>query len=134
MALDYTQAVKWYRKAAEQGKALAQRNLGLMYDNGQGVAQDHAQALKWYRKAAEQWDVGAQNNLGRLYLLGQGVPQDYVRAHMWFNLAASGASDASTRENSVNNRDLVAAKMTPAQIAEAQRMASEWVQSHPPTR
>jgi hypothetical protein len=53
---------------------------------------------------------------------------------MWFNLSASGASDASTRETSVKNRDDIAAKMTPAQIAEAQRMASEWVQSHPTTR
>jgi hypothetical protein len=65
---------------------------------------------------------------------GQGVPQDYVRAHMWFKLAASGASDASTRKTSAKNRDLVASLMTPAQIAEAQQMASEWAQGHPSTR
>jgi hypothetical protein len=56
---------------------------------------------------------------------GHGVPQDYVRAHMWFNIAA-GASDASVRDLSVKWRDLVATRMTPAQIAEAQRIASEW--------
>ena len=99
VAQDYAQAVKWYRKAAEQGNAGAQTNLGLMYANGQGVPQDYAQAVVWYRKAAEQGNIDAQNNLGLMYANGQGVPQDYVRAHMWFNLAASGASDASAREN-----------------------------------
>ena len=50
----------------------------------------------------------------------------HIRAHMWFNLAASGASDASDRDQSVKYLDLVAANMTPDQIAEAQRMAREW--------
>ncbi|WP_304666925.1 tetratricopeptide repeat protein, partial [Neisseria bergeri] len=61
---DYAQAVQWYRKAAEQGYAGAQVNLGLMYEQGQGVRQDYAQAVQWYRKAAEQGYAGAQVNLG----------------------------------------------------------------------
>jgi hypothetical protein len=69
-----------------------------------------------------------------MYLLGQGSPQGYLLAHMWFNLAASGTSDASGRQLSVNYRDDVASKMTPAQIAEAQRMASERAQNHPSPR
>ena len=92
--------------------------------------QDYAQAASWYRKAAEQGQVVAQLNLGLMYSRGEGVPQDYVRAHMWVNLAAPGISDTSSRRIFVESRDLVAAKMTPAQIAEAQRMASEWAQSH----
>ena len=59
------------------------------------------------------------------------MPQDYVQAHMWLNLAA--AHDDEVKLATVA-RDDVAAKMTPAQIAEAQRMAREWVQSHPSTR
>jgi hypothetical protein len=55
------------------------------------------------------------------------VPQDYVLAHMWFSLAASRASDAALRDMAVENRDRAAAMMTPAQIAEAQRMEREWV-------
>ena len=52
---------------------------------------------------------------------GRGVPQDYVQAHMWWNLAAvKGNTDA------IKNRDVVAAKMTPTQIAEAQKLAREW--------
>ncbi len=51
---DYAEAAKWYRKAAVQGVAAAQYNLGLMYTNGHGVTQDYAEAVKWYRKAAAQ--------------------------------------------------------------------------------
>ncbi len=61
---DYVEAVKWYRKATEQGLANAQFNLGVMYDNGQGVRQDGKQAVQWYRKAAEQGYAQAQYNLG----------------------------------------------------------------------
>jgi TPR repeat protein len=123
---DYAQALIWTRKAAEQGDAVAQNNLGVMYRDGQGVSQDYAQAVIWYRKAADQGDAAGQNNLGGMYYEGLSVPQDYVSAHIWFDLAASRASDADTRDLAIENRDAVAAKMTPAQIAEAQRMAREW--------
>ena len=46
--------MEWYGKAAEQGNAKAQYNLGLRYENGQGVAQDYGKAVEWYTKAAEQ--------------------------------------------------------------------------------
>jgi uncharacterized protein len=98
-----------------------------LYDNGQGVPKDSEQAALWHRKAAEQGDVEAQHALGSDYALGDGVPKDYVQAHMWFNLAASRASDAEVRKEMAKFRDIVAAKMTPAQIAEVQRLASEWV-------
>ena len=64
---NYKQAVKWYRKAAEQGFAEAQFYLGWMYAEGQGVAEDYKQAAKWYRQAAEQGHAKAQNNLGVRY-------------------------------------------------------------------
>ena len=120
--------MKWYRLAADQGDAEARYNLGLMYDTGQGVPQDYAQAVKWYRLAADQGDARAQNNLGVMYGTGQGVPQDYIQAHKWYNLAASRltASEKEPRDRAVKNRDIIAAKMTPAQIAEAQKLAREW--------
>jgi TPR repeat protein len=82
------QAVKWYRKAAEQGDAGAQYNLGVMYGTGQGVQQDHKQAVKWFRMAAEQGDAKAQAYLGESYDNGQGVPQDYKQAVKWYRKAA----------------------------------------------
>jgi TPR repeat protein len=125
---DYAEATKWYRKAAEQGDADAQYNLALYYSKGQGVPQDYAEAAKWYRRAAEQGNTMAQLNLGFMYGTGQGVPQDYVMAHMWYNLAASRFSvlEKEARENAVKNMDIAASMMTPAQIAEAQRLAREW--------
>ncbi len=129
---DYKQAAIWYRKAAEQGEALAQESLGNAYRDGNGVLKDPAQAVMWYRKAAEQGDASAQKSLGDLYEAGQGVPQDYIQAYMWFNLAASPHNPNWSEINRVEGeiygkaRDKVAAKMTPAQIAEAQRLTSQW--------
>ena len=122
---DYATALREFRPLANQGNAGAQNNLGVMYDKGQGVPQDYAEAVKWYRKAAEQGDGGAQYSLGTMYENGQGVPQDYVLAHMWYNLVASQWSSGA-HDWAVKIRDIVAAKMTPAQIAEAQRLARKW--------
>ena len=55
---DDKEAVKWYRKAAEQDYARAQTILGIAYSNGLGVAKDEAEAVKWYRKAAKQGGCG----------------------------------------------------------------------------
>ena len=118
---DYAKAAKWYRSAAEQGHAYAQNNLGTMYSKGRGVAQDYAEAAKWYRLSAEQGNAVAQLNLGVLYANGQGVQQNYVAAAMWLNLAAMQGNASA-----VENRDFVAAKMTPDQLAKAERLAREW--------
>ena len=77
---DYSEALKWFRKAAGQGLTEAQYNLALMYDNGTGVNQDKSEAAQWYRKAAEQGYSYAQNNLGVLYQNGNGVEQDEAEA------------------------------------------------------
>lgn len=81
---DYKEAVKWYRKSAEQGYVFAQYNLGTCYENGQGVTQDYIEAVKWYRKSAEQGCAPAQYNLGLCYYFGQGVIQDYTEAVKWY--------------------------------------------------
>ena len=123
---DYATALREFRPLAEQGAAAAQNNLGVMYKKGQGVPQDYASAVKWYRKAAKQGYALALNNLGTMYGNGQGVPQDYVQAHVWFNLAASRLPPGKDRDDSVENRDIVAEKMTPADVSKAQRLAREW--------
>ncbi|MBQ7217561.1 MAG: SEL1-like repeat protein [Synergistaceae bacterium] len=87
-AKNYAEAVKWYRKAAEQGYAMAQFNLGYMYDQGYGVRQDYVGAVKWYHKSAEQGLALAQNYLGGMYDRGKGVKQDYVEAVKWYRKAA----------------------------------------------
>jgi|TARA_B100001971_G_C17950351_1_gene412215 hypothetical protein len=127
---DYTEAVRWYRLAAEQGLAEAQFVLGGMYAFGGGVPQDAAEAVRWFRLAAEQGYARAQASLGLMYDTGEGVTQDDVQAHMWFNLAAS-RPNAERRDLAVGERDRVAGQMTPTQIAEAERLATEWDAAHP---
>ena len=123
---DYAEAVRWYRLAADQGYADAQHNAGLMYANGQGVRQDDAEAVRWYRLAADQGHVSAQFDLGTRYSSGgRGVSQDDVEAHMWFNLAAAQSSGEDL-DIFARLREAVAERMTPEQLAEAQRRAREW--------
>jgi TPR repeat protein len=117
---DYAEAAKWFRKAAEQGNADGQFNLGFMYYQGDSVPQNYAEATKWYRKAADQGDAKAQFNLGFMYDNGQGVPQNYILAYAWSNLAA-----AKGQKQAPKLRDSVAGKMTPAQIAEAQKLSAQ---------
>ena len=123
---DYATAIPIYRTLADQGDPYAQRALGIMYDMGQGVPQDYVEAMKWYRRAADQGDALAQNNLGLLHLNGEGVLRSYIQAHMWLSLAAANALDDDGRDLAVRNRELVASKMTPAEIAEAQKLADQW--------
>lgn len=121
---DYREAFKWLRKAAEQGHPDAQVTLAQMYEGGEFVSQNYTLAAKWYRKAAEHVpDLGGagqgRNNLGLLYLSGLGVPKNYVLAYMWFALASV---DTNLKE--------AASHMAPAQVAQAQRMAQDWVRQH----
>lgn len=105
---------------AAKGESWAQSSLGAMYNTGLGVVQDYAESAKWYRLAAAQRYAIVQRNLGEIYAGGHGVPKDYVLAHMWFNLGAvSGDAD------SVKNRDIIAQRMTPQQLADAQMLARE---------
>jgi len=88
LAKDLTEAVKWYRKAAEQGYAPAQVNLGRMYEYGWGIAQDHVEAMKWFRKAAEQGNKEGRGSIGRMYHFGEGVPKNTPEAIRWWRMDA----------------------------------------------
>jgi uncharacterized protein len=106
--------------------------LGNIFYSGNGVPQNYAETVKWLRKAADQGLARAQSSLGSMYEDGKGVPWDYVQAHMWFNLAASGFSAHSgikgrdKAATAASGRDFAASRMTPEQIAEAQKLAREW--------
>jgi uncharacterized protein len=128
LSQDYNEALMWFRQAAEQDVAGAQFHLGVMFYEGRGVPQDTAEAAKWFHRAADLGDAQSQYNLGLLYAKGETGEPDNVAAHMWFNIAAARFPPSNTgdRSASVNYRDLVAKKMTPDQIAEAQKRAREW--------
>jgi TPR repeat protein len=118
---DYATALRLYRPLADQGNGNAQFSLGTMYAEGRGVAQDYVEAAKWYRLAADQGHAKAQSNLGIMYDNGRGVARDEVLAHMWFSLSVAQGNQEAARD-----RDILARRMTPAQIAQAQKLAREW--------
>ena len=115
---DFAGAVKWYRKAANQGHADAQYNLAMvcqggrriydaqhndisvMHYKGKGVPEhDMEEAVKWLRKAAEQGHAWAQCELGEIYCTGSGgVRRDYVEGEKWLRQAAEkGHAEAQNR-------------------------------------
>jgi TPR repeat protein len=121
VAKDEAEAVKWFRKAAEQNVADAQFSLGVCYANGRGVTKDDAEAVKWFRKAAEQNLADAQYNLGVCYDSGEGVAKDEVEAYKWWLLAAGQGND-----DAKYNMTIVENKMSREQIAEGQRLARDF--------
>jgi TPR repeat protein len=114
---DYEKARTDVEFLAHGGEARAQYDLGVMYDQGQGVNQSDAKAMEWYERAAQQGEPRAQYNLGLMYLNGQGVLPDMVKAYYWLSLSAN-RGNAHAREA----RDYVSEKMSTAQIADAKRL------------
>ena len=82
------EALKWYRKAAENGNTQAQLNLSAMYTFGKVVEKDPVAAMKWLRKAAENGNPGGQDVLGAMYANGDGVEQNFGEAAKWYRKAA----------------------------------------------
>src|SRR5579859_7199667 len=111
---DKKEALKWYKRAGEGDLPEAENELGVHYQDGDGIEQNYVQAAYWFRKAAEHVpNLGGagqgRNNLGNLYEECHGVPKDYVQAYMWLSLAGSD-----------KNIDYLQREMTPAQILRAQ--------------
>lgn len=90
VAQDNTEAVYWYKLAAEQGYAGGQNNLGVLYYDGLGVEQNPVEAVRLFREALHQGEINARKNLGRAYYEGKGVRQNYFRAFFWAILAQVG--------------------------------------------
>jgi TPR repeat protein len=122
LAQDTAEAASWFQKSAEQGVADAQFMLGAFFRDGTGVQQDYSKAAFWFESAAEQGYARAQRNLGLLCRDGLGLAKNPIEALKWFNLSA-GSGD----ELAKTNRDELAAKMAPAELDEAQRLARMWV-------
>lgn len=85
---DVPEAIKWYRKSADQGFVAAQTGLALCYFHGIGVRKDFTEAANWARKAADHGNAGAQNLLGVAYYRGEGVGKDPAEGVNWFRKAA----------------------------------------------
>jgi len=84
---EFDTAYQLFFELADKGIAEAQINLGMMFENGQGVPQDYGKAVRWYRHAADQGLIKAQYNLGLMYAYGKGVDKDPIEAIKWYRLA-----------------------------------------------
>lgn len=123
---DFETAHQLWKASAEQGFAEAQGLIGGMYHAGQGVDKNPKIAMKWYQKAAAQGIAQAQLGIGNLYGDGLGVEKDYIKAHMWFSIASLNGN-----ERADYNLKKVAMRMNETDIAKAEKMALEWIKTHP---
>ena len=123
---DFATAVHEFVPLAQHGHAEAPFYLGAMCSTGWGVTQDDTAAAQWYRRAATQGLAEAQFNLGWMSIRGVGVPQDLVQAYRWLDLAATRFPSGESHDKAVHARDTVAAQLTPAQLAQAQALVSQW--------
>ncbi len=119
---DAAEATRWFRKAAEQGQGESQYSMGLRYLLGQSVAQDPREAVRWFKLAADQ-GIGAAQRLWPWLRQGRRCAQDLVEAYKWAAWRQASSDPNSGASYSVHLED----KLTPDQIAEAQRRVKEFV-------
>jgi TPR repeat protein len=126
---DEIEARKWLERAADHGSVDAKYEFGIALRDGRGAVQDYERAVKWIRLAAEAGHAQAQLALGNMYRVGTGVPLDNVKAYTWLNLAsARGVADAAVF------RDSALARLSPAEVVEAQAEARRLSETIPNAR
>ena len=118
---DYAKAKSLLLPLAQQGNAVAERDIWLMYFGGNGFAPDSHEAVRWFLLSARQGQIGAQVNLGVAYALGDGIGRNPAQAYVWFSAAASQRIGRSV---AAKFRDRVAAEMTADQLQRAQVAAA----------
>jgi TPR repeat protein len=101
---NYTEALKWYKKAADNGSSDAQSELGFMYMNGEGVPVNKSEGAKWLIKASENGDIMAQRALGFMYKNGDGVPQNISESNKWLGKASSQFYEAGKNNMKTNGQ------------------------------
>jgi len=122
----HSEEMRWYKLAADKGNDVAMLYLGYMYRRGDGVPPDSAKALDWFRKSAEKGQSKALYMVGAMYRDGEGVSQDFAEAYFWLNL-----STADPPPGSREDRDAVAAKLSPAKLTEIRERCGKWAETHP---
>tara|TARA_B100000405_G_C16503279_1_gene344577 strand:+ start:64 stop:642 length:579 start_codon:yes stop_codon:yes gene_type:complete len=131
---DKKTAIKWWRKAAEQGHLDAHFNLGTAYVAGSGVEKNADIAVQWFRKAAENSDVMSQAKLGKIYWHGDLQPKDKIKALAWFIIAVkNGAVQFGYFEflEGIPSMSQINKELTPEKIKKAEALVEEMVKKNP---
>jgi len=121
---DYSEAVNLYRLASAKGHADAQFALGMMYF-GANVPRSQAQAARLFRVAAEKGHAKSHSMLGMMYYKGEGVPQDAALAYAWYAVASAGGDE---RDKMIHAQ--IAARLTPEQLSQGQKRATELLEKY----
>ena len=101
-AVDYTQAMYWYRKAAEAGNLYSPNSIGICYKNGHGVPQSDELAASWYKKAYNAGNPQGAYNLAECYYSGTGVQKDIDQAlKYWAEASKLGHPSAAQRRKAI---------------------------------
>ena len=119
---DFVSEVSTWKPLAEKGEAIAQYNLGVIYDLGRGVRENDKEAVKWFRLAAAQGLPKAQYNLGVMYFNGEYVYQENVDALMWFLVA-----DFNGHPIAKESIEIISQYMPPRDISKAQDLSRECI-------
>ncbi|NVN97335.1 sel1 repeat family protein, partial [Candidatus Nomurabacteria bacterium] len=93
-----SEALKWFKKSAENGYSTAQYNLGIMYEYGEKVEVDYLEAIRLYSNAAKQNNADAMSAIGSMYLYGKGVAKNESEALKWFMKADDNGSNTAPFE------------------------------------
>jgi TPR repeat protein len=122
---DMATAARLWKTWADKGNAEARTLLGAMYWSGEGVPRDHKEAARLYLLAASQGYARAQNDIGFMLGFEGNPPHDDVEAYKWISLAIKGytARNQDRLDQARKDLDSLARRMTPGQIAEAERRA-----------
>jgi TPR repeat protein len=125
---DMTTAARLWKIWADKGNAEARTLLGAMHWSGEGVPRDHKEAARLYLLAANQGYARAQNDIGFMLGFEGNAPHDDVEAYKWISLAIEGYTARNQDRLDQAKKDLatLARRMTPGEIAEAERRAKAW--------
>lgn len=123
------EALRWLRRAGQNGDREAQRLLAVKLYNGYDIAADPDEALLWAQRLADAGDVPAQMMAGNMFANGEGSPRDLVQAYKWYDIAATTAQqtdDQLQQQAAVDARDRMGALLLPGEEVKAQELASDW--------
>jgi TPR repeat protein len=128
MPQNFDDAAEWFAKAAAHGLARAENNLGASYELGHGVKMDPAESARWYLKSAEAGYPKAQFIVGMLYRRHGALGFDLVKAYYWLTVSGQNGFTAGTAKR---NEIVALGLMRPEDIAQANRLVTEYNQAHP---
>jgi hypothetical protein len=126
VTINYEKSFNYFLRGAKLGFGPSQNNLGWMYYKGEGTRKNISEAIYWLTKAVDRGEVFAYGSLGTVRLEGNGFIQDDIETYKLFKLAISKMPKGNARDDEQKRLEAVKARMSDAQISQAEALAKEW--------